>query len=88
MEAPAKELARREMEAILIHSVNFHVFDFDHFSRGPHQSKYKNCHTFVVGTFVWTRGPMDKASAYGAGDCRFESCRGQFAWGLLLLGGA
>ena len=23
------------------------------------------------------RGPMDKASAYGAGDCRFESCRGQ-----------
>jgi hypothetical protein len=20
---------------------------------------------------------MDKASAYGAGDCRFESCRGQ-----------
>ena len=25
----------------------------------------------------WPRGPMDKASAYGAGDCRFESCRGQ-----------
>ena len=24
------------------------------------------------------RGPMDKASAYGAGDCRFESCRGHF----------
>ena len=23
----------------------------------------------------WTRGPMDKASAHGAGDCRFESCR-------------
>ena len=23
------------------------------------------------------RGPMDKASAHGAGDCRFESCRGQ-----------
>ena len=22
------------------------------------------------------RGPMDKASAYGAGDCRFESCQG------------
>ena len=22
------------------------------------------------------RGPMDKASAYGVGDCRFESCRG------------
>ena len=25
----------------------------------------------------WPRGQMDKASAYGAGDCRFESCRGQ-----------
>ena len=25
---------------------------------------------------TWPRGPMDKASAYGAGDCRFESCRG------------
>ena len=24
----------------------------------------------------WPRGPMDKASAYGAGDCRLESCRG------------
>ena len=24
----------------------------------------------------WPRVPMDKASAYGAGDCRFESCRG------------
>ena len=24
------------------------------------------------------RGPMDKASAYGAGDCRLESCRGHF----------
>jgi hypothetical protein len=22
-------------------------------------------------------GPMDKASAYGTGDCRFESCQGQ-----------
>ena len=27
-------------------------------------------------TRIWPRGPMDKASAYGAGDCRFESCRG------------
>ena len=27
---------------------------------------------------IWPRGPMDKASAYGAGDCRFESCRGHF----------
>ena len=26
---------------------------------------------------TWPRGPMDKASAYGAVDCRFESCRGQ-----------
>ena len=26
----------------------------------------------------WPRGPMDKASAYGAGDCRLESCRGHF----------
>ena len=24
------------------------------------------------------RGPMAKASAHGAGDCRFESCRGHF----------
>ena len=24
-------------------------------------------------------GPMGKASAYGAGDCRFESCRGHFS---------
>ena len=28
----------------------------------------------------WPRGPMDKASAHGAGDCRFESCRGQLHW--------
>ena len=28
----------------------------------------------------WPRGPMDKASAYGAGDCRFESCRGHFCF--------
>ena len=31
------------------------------------------CATMYV---TWPRGPMDKASAYGAGDCRFESCRG------------
>ena len=29
------------------------------------------------GKTPWLRGPMDKASAHGAGDCRFESCRGQ-----------
>ena len=28
---------------------------------------------------TWPRGPMDKASAYGAGDCRFESCRGHWS---------
>ena len=26
------------------------------------------------------RGPMDKASAHGAGDCRLESYRGQLSW--------
>ena len=26
---------------------------------------------------------MDKASAYGAGDCKFESCRGHYACGML-----
>ena len=30
--------------------------------------------------FNWPRGPMNKASAYGAGDCRFESCRGHCIW--------
>ena len=29
------------------------------------------------------RGPMDKASVYGAGDCRLESCRGRYASGVL-----
>ena len=28
----------------------------------------------------WPHGPMDKASAYGAGDCRFESCRGHLSF--------
>ena len=28
------------------------------------------------GCINWPRGPMDKASTYGAGDCRFESYRG------------
>jgi hypothetical protein len=31
------------------------------------------------GYVIWPRGPMDKASASGAGDCRFESCRGHFS---------
>ena len=26
----------------------------------------------------WPRGPMDEASAYGAGDCRLESGRGNY----------
>ena len=26
---------------------------------------------------TWPRGAMDNASAYGAEDCRFESCRGR-----------
>ena len=30
----------------------------------------------MINKFSRPRGPMDKASAYGAGDCRFESCRG------------
>ena len=34
------------------------------------------------------RGPMDKASAYGAGDCRFESCRGHLSDVMILMGGA
>ena len=34
-------------------------------------------HMFASTQIHWPRGPMDKASAYGAGDCRFESCRGQ-----------
>ena len=25
---------------------------------------------------IWLCGPMDKASAYGAGECRFGSCQG------------
>ena len=28
----------------------------------------------------WPRGPMEKASAHGAGDCRFEFCQGQLHW--------
>ena len=30
------------------------------------------------------RGPMDKASAYGAGDCRFESYRGHLCQGRIM----
>ena len=34
---------------------------------------------------TWPRGPMDKASAYGAGDCRFESCWGHMLKTMTLL---
>ena len=27
--------------------------------------------------YKWPRGATDNASAYGAEDCRFESCRGR-----------
>ena len=37
------------------------------------------CSWKVQKRIHWPRGPMDKASAYGAGDCRFESCRGHMA---------
>ena len=37
---------------------------------------------------TWPRGPMDKASAYGTGDCRFESYWGHLGlrcgWEVLL----
>ena len=34
----------------------------------------------------WPRGPMDKASAYGAGDCRLESYRGHIVLFIVLIG--
>ena len=36
------------------------------------------CRSLLLPQYIWPRGPMDKASAYGAGDGRFESCRGHF----------
>ncbi len=30
-----------------------------------------SCCSSSYNRFIWPRGPMDKASAYGAGDCRF-----------------
>ena len=29
---------------------------------------------------TWPCGPTDKASDYESGDCRFESCQGQYFW--------
>ena len=49
----------------------------------PHNACYIPCHCFTIAAIwrlhllSWPRGPMDKASAHGAGDCRFESYRGQ-----------
>ena len=46
----------------------------------PSQTKDRTCalrtNTPTTITSKRPRGPMDKASAHGAGDCRFESCRG------------
>ena len=39
---------------------------------------YKLLRGLVLSEQQRPRGPMDKASAHGAGDCRFESCRGHF----------
>ena len=36
------------------------------------------CRSLLSPQHNWPRGPMDKASAYGAGDCSFESCRDYF----------
>ena len=33
----------------------------------------------------WPCGPMDKASVYGTGDCRFESYQGHFFFARLLF---
>jgi hypothetical protein len=37
----------------------------------------------MLALTCWPRGPMEKASAHGAGDCRFEPCRGHFHLSLL-----
>ena len=46
----------------------------------PSQTKDRTCalrtNTPTTITSKRPRGPMDKASAHGAGNCRFESCRG------------
>ena len=31
---------------------------------------------------MWPCGPTDKASDYESGDCRFESCQGQYFFPL------
>ena len=47
---------------------------------------FSNSFEFVtIALLYWPRGPMDKASAYGAGDCRFESCRGHLFGSVAFL---
>ena len=42
-----------------------------------HAANTRRCNTPIgVANGKRPRGPMDKASAHGAGDCRFESCQG------------
>ena len=42
-----------------------------------HAANTRRCNTPIgVANGKRPRGPMDKASAHGAGDCRFESCLG------------
>ena len=52
----------------------------------PSQTKDRTCalrtNTPKTITSKRPRGQMDKAPAHGAGDCRFESCRGQDLDGL------
>uniref|UniRef100_A0A1I7TJA7 Secreted protein n=1 Tax=Caenorhabditis tropicalis TaxID=1561998 RepID=A0A1I7TJA7_9PELO len=58
-------------------AISFFPF-FSHNSLPPmlHQVKVISwCRTVVASN--WPRGAMDNASAYGAEDCRFESCRGR-----------
>ena len=35
-------------------------------------------HFYIRPAAHWPCGPMDKASVYGTGDCRFESYQGHF----------
>ena len=40
---------------------------------------YMECHPSIRSILEqWPCGPTDKASDYESGDCRFESCQGQF----------
>ena len=54
-----------------------------HSARGGAEKSLAQARRTYVSTWLTfvtrPRGPMDKASAYGAGDCRFESCRGHLS---------